>query len=383
MTEQASLEAVRARILALYGGGMHARALTAAEEALAVFPDDAWLHAVRADLLDATGRPDLAVPAARVAISLAPEMGYAHRVLADALMSGGAKSKLAVEAASDAVRLDPTEVAYYTLVRALVQHRSGTRRAADVARTLGEEYPQSVLAPLAMALVAMRRSGVLTTWRWWAVAVFVVLTRGLGLVMLLALWAFNAIRRVPHLREADRHLRRALEMDPSSPTARLLAVDVLRARFRFGQAVDQQVAVGALDAQLIDAGEVVRRIGQRVAVAVVAAFVVWSIPGYYLHRQLEGAVSAPVTGAAAALLVVELRRRQSRALPPALRAALDCQTLPPLAAAAVATFVMWMAQYAHAHDAYYRAGSYFSAAVALAGFVAAAAVHVRGRRSPS
>ena len=104
---------------------MHWRALAAAEEGLGRYPDDTWLHAVRADLLDTIGQPALAVPAARHAVSLSPEMGYGHRVLAEALMSTDAKPDVVLEAADRAVQLDASVGADYTLVRALVQHPRG------------------------------------------------------------------------------------------------------------------------------------------------------------------------------------------------------------------------------------------------------------------
>lgn len=383
MTEQWSLDTVRAQVVALYGAGMHARALAAAEEGLAGYPDDAWLHTVRADLLDTTGRPDLAVPAARHAVSLSPELGYAHRVLAEALMSSGAKPDVALAAAHEAVRLDASANAYYTLVRAQVQHPHGATQAGEVARTLAQEHPQSVLAPLSMALVAMRRAGLFNAWRWWWVALIIVLTRGVFVIVLLGMWAVNAIRRVPHLREADQHLRRALEMDPSLPGARLLAADVLRARYRFGQAVDHQVAVGAIDANLITAADVVSPIARRIAVGVGAGAIIWTIPGFYLHGEVQGVITAPAVAATALLLIADLRRRQSGALPPALRVALDRQLLPLAAAAGAATLVVWTAWYAHLYDTSYGAGSLVSAAIATAGLITAVGLYVRGRRSRS
>jgi hypothetical protein len=381
VTKQWTLDTARYRILALYDAGMYTRALLLADEALAAFPDDAWLHAVRADLLAETDRSDLAVPAARYAISLAPDMGYAHRVLADALIDSNTPARLAVQAATEAVRLEPSDAAYYTLVRALICRRGGTRQAAEVARTLAQEYPHSVLAPLALALVAIRRSGILTGYRWWAVVLVIIATQGGALIAYAVIWVINAIRRVPFLKQADTHLRRALEMDPSSRVARLLAAEVLRARYRFAQAVDHQVAVGALNAQLIDASEVVGRIGRRVAMAVWVAYLVWTVAGFIFHDQLAGAISGPAVAAAAAVLVAELRRRQSRALPPALRPTLDRQIFPVVAAAAVATLVVLTAWAAHALDTSYRGGSVISAGIAVAGLVATVGVFVRGRRS--
>ena len=382
MTEQGSLATIRAQVVALYGASMHRPALAAAEEGLGSYPDDAWLHAVRADLLDTIGESALAVPAARHAISLSPEMGYGHRVLAEALMSTDAKRDAALEAADRAVQLDASVHAYYTLVRALVQHPRGARRAGEVARTLAQEHPQSVLAPLALALVALRRAGLFKAWRWWWVALVVVLTRGLFVVVLAGMWAVNAIRRVPHLRSADQHLRRALEMDPSSPTARLLAAEVLRARYRFGQAVDHQVAAGAMDARLITAADVVSPIARRIAVTVAAGYAIWTIPSFYLHREIHGEFTAPAVAATALVLIADMRRRQARALPPALRAALDRRALPLAAVAAAAAAVTSTSWCAHLHDTYYRAGSMVSAAIAVAGLFAAAVLFVRGRRAP-
>jgi len=242
--------------------------------------------------------------------------------------------------------------------------------------------PVLVLAPLAMALVELRRAGLFTAWRWWWIALFVVLTRGLFVVVLLGMWAVKAVRRVPHLRRADQHLRQALEMDPSSATARLLAAEVLRARYRFAQAVDHQVAVGAMDAKLIAADDVVRPIARRIAVAVAAACILWTIPGLYLHRELRGELTAPAIAAAALVLIARLRVLQSRALPSALRVALDRRLLPLAAGAVAAVLVASMARYAQLHDTYCRAGSMASAAIAAAGLIAATGLFLRGRRSP-
>lgn len=379
MIERGSLEAAHARVLALYDAGMHMRALSQTEEALASYPDDAWLHAVRADLLGHVGRHDEAVLAARHAISLDPDDGYAHEVLANALSDTNAKQELVVEAASEAVRLDPTPQAYYTLVRAFIYQRHGVPRAAEVARALGEQHPDSVLAPLALALVAMRRSGMLGTYRWWWIVIAIVITQGTALLIYAVVWIVDAIRRVPHLKEADQHLRRALAMDPNSPTAQLLAAEVFRARYRYGQAVDQQVAVGALNARLVDAREVVARIARRITWAVVVACVVWAIPGYLFYDHLAGAITAPVTAALLAVLVFELRRRQARALPRALRSQLDRQTTPMAVIVAAAVLVAATSWVVSEPGSWYRNSALLSAAVAFAVALAAAGVWIRVR----
>lgn len=332
------------RAAALEDAGRTEEALAEVERGLASHPEEAVLHALRADLLTYLDRSEEAVRAARLAVTSDPEMGYAYAALARALLDHGKDKDGAVAAARTAVDLDPTDQARYTLVRALLTKRRNLARAEQVAEALRSESPHSTLGPLALALVAMRRAGVLTrrTWSWWTIAALVAFTRGGAGLAMSIWWVTAAIRRPPHLRAADRHIHEALALKPESAHLRTMASEVLALRFRYGRAVDYQVNAAALEANLVDADELVGSISRRLTLALVIGFFGWILAASVLDSLASDTVTGMVAAAVAVVGIgaaVRFRQRQSEALPRPLRTALDARRGPLIAVAVITTML--------------------------------------------
>lgn len=97
------------RAAALADVGRHADAELVLRRALATDPDDAGLRAALVQVLLAIGRPQEALEHAERTVALAPEVGYGHALRSLALGADLRRRRDAVDAAREAVRLDPEE----------------------------------------------------------------------------------------------------------------------------------------------------------------------------------------------------------------------------------------------------------------------------------
>ncbi|CAB4947319.1 unannotated protein [freshwater metagenome] len=97
------------RAAALSDVGRHADAEALLRRALATDPEDAGLQAALAHVLLALGRSTEALEHAERTIALAPEVGYGHALRSIALGTDLRRRREAVDAAREAVRLDPED----------------------------------------------------------------------------------------------------------------------------------------------------------------------------------------------------------------------------------------------------------------------------------
>jgi tetratricopeptide (TPR) repeat protein len=323
------------RVQAWRDAGRAAEALAEVQAALASFPDDALLHAVRSSLLVELARPSEAIAAAERAIALDPESGYAHTARARALLVAGTDPAAAAESAATGARLEPTDHAHYLLALALVEGgRAGEAR--QVAHTLRSQWPHSSLGPLVMSHLAMGQVRRLK-WRSWPVVVACILaSRGLALPFFGVRWAIISARNQPHLRRADQHLREALALDPHDADVRVMAAEVLRMRFRFVRAIDYELSAAALQAGLVDARELARGIARRLTIGIAASFFGWLLVVAAAFDILLPTRTAGVAGGVLALVAVAglitFRRAQVGMLPNPLRRTVVGHVAPLLTA---------------------------------------------------
>ncbi len=349
-------------------------------EAHALDPEDAMVRGAVGWAVLADGQPDVARSWLEWSLAADPHQGWVHDLRARAILQGAGEPREAIEAAAAAIHEDPEDPdALMTMVRASLT--SGDRvGAAHAAAALRRVAPASILAPLAGAYLALDRGGVYRR-RTYGLALVVItfVTRGGALLVIGAWWAVHAVRRAPHLREADALVREALHRDPTSGEARLLLADVLRLRFRFASAVEGDVATQAIDAGLVDAADLAGSIARRTAIAGLAAAVTW-----FFVVTLTAAAGASedvvvgiglgvAAGGLAGLVVFE--GWQTASLPRLVRARVAGDIWPALLGLAVTTATgAWGAQAIWGEGADPSSRPVFLAALLVTPLVAAATV---------
>ncbi|WKG06181.1 tetratricopeptide repeat protein [Mycolicibacterium sp. HK-90] len=252
-------------------------------------------------------------------LAVDPNQAWVHDIRARAILAGAGKPKEALESASAAVRLAHTRAYYrYTLTRAQLEakQRKNAQSTAESIRTIA---PASPLGPLSEAIVEIDRAKFFKINPVWAV-VAVVLTRGLVLVFWAIVWLYMYVRRRGPLRRADAHLMEALRLNPGDAFTHRVAAEVARYRFRFIRAVDSTLASAAIDAHMVDATELARGIVRRTSVIAVITFVFWCV---LLLSTLSLIPSAAVTALLGTALVIAaaagvtwLYEEQTKRLPP-------------------------------------------------------------------
>jgi len=282
----------------------------------------------------------------RHALGLDPTDPVALNLRARSLVSLGHDPAEALDAATRSAAASPFDPGVrYTLVRAQLAagDRSGARATAQ---SLRDWAPDSPAGPLALALVELDESAVFRRRRWTttAIVLLTLFTRGVFLLFLGVAWIVHAIRRAPHLRRADEHLRTALAMAPDEPGLHALMAQVMALRFRYTASIDRDLAAAALDIGLADSDAIATTIARRTTVAILAVLVAWIGVAALVGDLLDDVTTAAAIGtalAATSILAVALfDRMQTSRLPP-LVAANAHRQWPPLAAAAGAC--AWMA----------------------------------------
>jgi tetratricopeptide (TPR) repeat protein len=133
-----SVEALCLLALAYGKLGQSAAALAAAEQALALAPNDEWAHRLRADALNGLGRFREAVAEAERAVQLAPSLWQTHVMYAQSLLTPRSELfvrpgiRAAARACRRARELAPNEADVH-LISGLVYDRMGDSRAARAA----------------------------------------------------------------------------------------------------------------------------------------------------------------------------------------------------------------------------------------------------------
>lgn len=141
--DEAGLHALRAQCL--LGQGDHASALEAANRVVALAPEDEWGHRLCALALGKIGLDQEAVRAANEAVRLAPHEWRTHKVFAEAAMGVPERSLEALHAAHEAVRLAPNEAVSHTTLGIVAQSRNDyTTAKAAYERALAIDPNQPV-----------------------------------------------------------------------------------------------------------------------------------------------------------------------------------------------------------------------------------------------
>lgn len=309
------------RVMLLLDANRPQDAMQAAREGLRSDPSDATLMALMGRASFAQGDAQGARAWAERALSLTPDTAWIHDLRARAILDGAGNPAEAFAAASAAIHADPEGDSYwFTFARACLEN--GDRRGAEQAvELLRESSPDSVLGPLAEALVELDRGRVYFQRRIspLRLAVLAVITQGTGLVLLGIWWVIHAVRRTPHLRRADALLHEALEMNPGAASIQVLAAHVLNLRFRFAQAVDYELAAAAIESGLVDADALARTISRRTTTLAVLSLLIWVMTVALLDRPIESdALVALVAVGMAVVFVIAgfvFDRWQTRGLP--------------------------------------------------------------------
>ncbi|MEU0267074.1 tetratricopeptide repeat protein [Nocardioides sp. NPDC006303] len=140
--DEAGLHALRAQCL--LGQGDHAAALEAANRVIALAPEDEWGHRLCALVLGEMDLDQEAVRAADEAVRLAPDEWRTHKVFAEAAMDVPERSLDALRAAHEAVRLAPNEAVSHTTLGIVAQSRNDyTTAKAAYERALAIDPDQS------------------------------------------------------------------------------------------------------------------------------------------------------------------------------------------------------------------------------------------------
>ncbi|WP_066897169.1 tetratricopeptide repeat protein [Mycolicibacterium houstonense] len=317
MTSMAERAAEKVRVL--LDLDRNEEAAEAARAGLHSDPNNAELLGLLASALYEGGHAREARKWCERSLAVDPNQAWVHDIRARAILAGAGKPKEALESASAAVRLAHTRAYYrYTLTRAQLEakQRKNAQSTAESIRTIA---PASPLGPLSEAIVEIDRAKFFKINPVWAV-VAVVLTRGLVLVFWAIAWLYMYVRRRGPLRRADAHLVEALRLNPGDAFTHRVAAEVARYRFRFIRAVDSTLASAAIDAHMVDATELARGIVRRTSVIAVITFVFWCV---LLLSTLSLIPSAAVTALLGTALVIAaaagvtwLYEEQTKRLPP-------------------------------------------------------------------
>lgn len=116
------------RAAALSDVGRHPDAEALLRRALATGPEDAVLQAGGPHVLLGLGRSTEALERAERTIALAPEVGYGHALRSIALGTDLRRRREAVDAAGEAVRLDPEDPSCHQVERRLLEDARWTSR---------------------------------------------------------------------------------------------------------------------------------------------------------------------------------------------------------------------------------------------------------------
>ena len=210
--------------------GDWARAVPAAQQALARDPDDAAAHALLALGLTHTNQPRQAVESGRRAVALDPELPFAHYALGHALLENDDVAA-AERAAHEALRLDPDADAHALLASCLVRRRRWKEALETATGGLQDDPSHAGCANLrALALSNLGQSGEAES----------VLQDALGEN------PENAATHATHgwlmLRQARydaalESFRTALRLDPAFDNARAGVVEALKSRNGFYRVV--------------------------------------------------------------------------------------------------------------------------------------------------
>lgn len=140
--DEAALHALRAQCL--LGQGDPTAALEAANRVVALSPEDEWGHRLCALALGEMDLNHEAVRAANEAVRLAPDEWRTHKVFAEAAMDVPGRSLEALHAAHAAVRLAPNEAVSHTTLGIVAQSRNDyTTAKAAYERALAIDPNQS------------------------------------------------------------------------------------------------------------------------------------------------------------------------------------------------------------------------------------------------
>ncbi|WP_454789961.1 tetratricopeptide repeat protein [Mycolicibacterium lutetiense] len=344
MTSTADRTAEKVRVL--LDLDRHEEAAEAARAGLQSDPNNAELLGLLASALYADGHAHEARKWSERSLAIDPNQAWVHDIRARAILNGAGKPKDAVESANAAVRLVHTHAYYrYTLTRAQLdaKQRKAAQSTAESIRTIA---PASALGPLSEAIVEIDRAKFFSVRPVWAV-VAVVVTRGAVLLFWAIAWLYMYFRRRGPLRRADIHLMEALRLNPGDAFTHSVAADVARYRFRFIQAVDSTLASAAIDAHMVDATDLARGIVRRTTAIAAATFAVWLL----LMLTLFGTTTHPVVIAivgtvlviAAAAGVAWLYEEQTKRLPLGVLRLVRRRWGPPATLLVIAAWLSLMA----------------------------------------
>lgn len=317
MTSMADRAAEKVRVL--LDLDRNEEAAQAARAGLQSDPNNAELLGLLASALHADGHAREARKWSERSLAIDPNQAWVHDVRARAILNGGGKVKEAVESASAAVKLAHTHAYYrYTLTRTQLEakQRKAAQATAESIRTVA---PASPLGPLSQALVEIDRAKFFRVHPVWAV-VAVVVTRGAVLLFWAIAWLYMYFRRRGPLRRADAHLMEALRLNPGDAFTHRVAAEVARYRFRFVRAVDSTLASAAIDADMVDATELARGIVRRTTAITAVTFAVWLVLMLTLFSTMSHPAVMSILGTvlviAAAAGVTWLYEEQTKRLPP-------------------------------------------------------------------
>ena len=301
----------------LLGVGRNEDAANTAMEGLVREPDNADLMGLVAAALQADNRAGEARHWAERSLASDPQQAWVQNVRARAMLDGAGNPQEAIQAAQDAVRMDPTNDSYrYTL--ASVYTAAGMRAEAQTAiRSIRVVNPNSVLGPLAEASLELSRVLVVEIPLGWLLLA-VVVTDGRLAVGCGILWLALVAWRAGPLHRADKLVMEALRLEPGQAATHALAAEVASVRLRYGQSVNASLASAAIDAGLISAADLARQIAQRTAAVAIGACFVWKSLANILYATISLHVAITTTlivGFVAIIGVAWLYRVQTRRLP--------------------------------------------------------------------
>ncbi|MEV0670067.1 tetratricopeptide repeat protein [Mycobacterium sp. NPDC050441] len=355
-------------------------AAQAARAGLQSDPNNAELLGLLASALSADGHVGEARKWSERSLAIDPNQAWVHDIRARAILNGAGKPKEAVESASAAVRLVNTHAYYrYTLTRTQLgaKQRKAAQATAESIRTIA---PASPLGPLSEATVEIDRAKFFSVRPVWAV-VAVVVTRGAVLLFWAIAWLYMYFRRRGPLRRADAHLMEALRLNPGDAFTHSVAADVARYRFRFIRAVDSTLASAAIDAHMVDAADLARDIVRRTTAITAATFAVWLLLMLMLFSTTKHPVVMAIVGtvlmAAAAAGVAWLYEEQTKRLPPGVQRLVQRRWGLP---ATVLVIAAWLALMAANNPLNIAIPTGVGAAILLAGFGVLTAKLVSARR---
>jgi predicted Zn-dependent protease with MMP-like domain len=233
MSSPEALDAALAALDEALAAGDHALAARLSEESLARFPDSGEICHARALALLGLGRTDAALEHLFEALRLEPDLADAWLDAAELLIEEVGDELRGLELLREArERLeDPKALAEVAMLRGIalshLQDLSGALRALEEAETLDPENPEPLLESAAVQIELLR------------------------------------------LEEAERRLRRSLELGSEDPRAYQLLAFVLDYTGRREEAADQLTEAARLDPEL--SGEPVRMSEEEFDAAVEAA----------------------------------------------------------------------------------------------------------------